>query len=184
MEQGSFGFPLSFAPRCYQQRTSRVGPGHRAQAWCYTTGICRTSDPRARSLRATSCRTFLFASTGTIRDPQNDGPESNLQTALTGAKTYYYASGHAFLGMTNPNPRPCPPSRNSTPASAMSRAARQPVRTSSASRSVAVGRMSCSVRFRTSGTPTARASSTSPSRLRAQCWASASRWTRTSSYSA
>jgi hypothetical protein len=28
MERGSFGFPLSFAPRRCRRRTSRVGPGH------------------------------------------------------------------------------------------------------------------------------------------------------------
>jgi hypothetical protein len=28
MERGSFGFPSSCAPRRYQRRTSRVGPGH------------------------------------------------------------------------------------------------------------------------------------------------------------
>ena len=63
MEQESFGFPSSFAPRRYQQRTSRVGPGHRAQARSYAPGIGRTSNLRARSLRATSCRTFLLVST-------------------------------------------------------------------------------------------------------------------------
>ena len=63
MEQESFGFPPSFAPRRYQQRTSRAGPGHRARTWCYTAGIGRTSDLRARSLRATSCRTFFLVST-------------------------------------------------------------------------------------------------------------------------
>lgn len=32
MEQRSFGFPSSFAPRRYQRRTSRAGPGHRTRA--------------------------------------------------------------------------------------------------------------------------------------------------------
>ena len=63
MEQGSFGFPPSFAPRRCQRRTSRAGPGHRALTWSYATGIGRTSDLRARSLRATSCRTFFLVST-------------------------------------------------------------------------------------------------------------------------
>ena len=63
MEQGSFGFPPSFAPRRYQRRTSRVGPGHRAQAWDYASGIGRSSNLRVRSLRATSCRTFFLVST-------------------------------------------------------------------------------------------------------------------------
>ena len=63
MEQGSFGFPLGFAPRCYQRRTPRAGPGLRARAWDYASGIGRASDLRARSLGATSCRSFFFVST-------------------------------------------------------------------------------------------------------------------------
>jgi len=63
MEQGSFGFPSGFAPRSYQRRTPRAGPGLRARAWGYASGIGRASDLRARSLRATSCRSFLFVST-------------------------------------------------------------------------------------------------------------------------
>ena len=63
MEQGSFGFPLGFAPRCYQRRTPRAGPGLRARAWDYASGIGRASDLRARSLRATSCRSFFLVST-------------------------------------------------------------------------------------------------------------------------
>ncbi|MDT5280643.1 MAG: hypothetical protein QOJ20_1838 [Mycobacterium sp.] len=31
-----FGFPLSFAPRRYRQRTSRAGTGHRARTWNYS----------------------------------------------------------------------------------------------------------------------------------------------------
>jgi hypothetical protein len=54
--------PRASHPAVNQRRTSRAGPGHRAQAWNYATGIGRTSDPRVRSLRATSCRTFFLVS--------------------------------------------------------------------------------------------------------------------------
>ena len=41
-----FGFPPSFAPRRHQQRTSRVGTGHRARTWNYRSTHIRRSPIR------------------------------------------------------------------------------------------------------------------------------------------
>ena len=41
-----FGFPLSFAPRRHQQRTSGVGTGHRARTWNYRSTHIRRSPIR------------------------------------------------------------------------------------------------------------------------------------------
>ena len=44
--QRRFGFPPSFAPRRYRQRTSGVGTGHRARTWNYRSTHIRRSPIR------------------------------------------------------------------------------------------------------------------------------------------
>jgi hypothetical protein len=67
--RGPSAFPQSFAPRRCQRRTLRVGPGHRAQARDYASGIGRSSNLRVHSLPATSCRSFFFVSTLMMGSP-------------------------------------------------------------------------------------------------------------------
>jgi hypothetical protein len=62
MERESFGFPGLRTPPLPATH-AEVGPGHRARAWNYATGIGRASDLRVRSRRATSCRTCFLVST-------------------------------------------------------------------------------------------------------------------------
>jgi len=59
MEREPLGFPSSFAPRRYRQRTSRVGTGHRARARNYQLNITLglILRPVVHSFRATSRRT-------------------------------------------------------------------------------------------------------------------------------
>jgi hypothetical protein len=56
MGRGPSGFPLSFAPSCYQQRTSGAGPGVSTRPELRSRHHHRPSNPRVHSHRAASCR--------------------------------------------------------------------------------------------------------------------------------
>lgn len=56
VERESFGFPSGFAPRRYQQRTPRMGPGSEHAPGTTQPTSCRSSSLRVHSQSATSCR--------------------------------------------------------------------------------------------------------------------------------
>ena len=85
MEREPLGFPSSFAPRRYRQRTSRVGTGHRARARNYALNITSVDPPSGSPL--VSC------------DLASHRPkEQSDRTSLTFGFTRFQSSGVACTG--------------------------------------------------------------------------------------